>query len=34
MSFTQSSGIYPASPADFRVGWFGDVDTNQLFDYE
>lgn len=34
MSFTQSSGIYPAGPGDFRVGWFGDVDTNSLFDYE
>jgi prepilin-type processing-associated H-X9-DG protein/prepilin-type N-terminal cleavage/methylation domain-containing protein len=31
MDFTWSSGLYPLDPADWSIGWFGDVETNTTF---
>lgn len=31
MTFSHSSGIYPADPAEHGIGWPGDADTNDLF---
>lgn len=34
MSFTASSGIYTGLAGEHDVGWFGDVSTNDLYDYD
>ncbi|MCO6438771.1 MAG: prepilin-type N-terminal cleavage/methylation domain-containing protein [Phycisphaerae bacterium] len=31
-TFTWSSGFYPADPARWNIGWFGERDDNSLFD--
>ncbi|MBY0312619.1 MAG: DUF1559 domain-containing protein [Phycisphaerales bacterium] len=31
MTFTWSSGLFSADPAELGIGWSGDVDNNQLF---
>ncbi|MFM9956990.1 MAG: prepilin-type N-terminal cleavage/methylation domain-containing protein [Phycisphaerales bacterium] len=31
LAHSESSGVYPLNPADFRVGWFGDVSSNHDF---
>jgi len=33
MSHSESSGFYPLDPRSNNIGWFGNVDTNDLFDY-
>lgn len=32
-SLSTSSGLYPADPAAYGIGWFGRSDDNDLFDY-
>ena len=34
MTFTWRSGLYPADPAQWAIGWFGDSDDNGWFDLE
>ncbi len=34
MAFTWWSGIYAADPKAFSIGWPGEIDGNDLFDYE
>ncbi len=33
-SFSEASGIYTLDPALFEIGWFGDVSSNAMFDYD
>ncbi len=33
MTFSASSGVYPASPQPSHIGWFGTADDNRAFDY-
>lgn len=33
-TFSTFSGLYPADPAAYGIGWFGRADDNELFDYQ
>lgn len=33
LAHSESSGLYPLNPASASIGWFGDTDTNFLYDY-
>ncbi len=34
MTFTWKSGMYPADPKRYGIGWFGDSDDNRLYDLD
>jgi len=34
MTFTWKSGMYPADPKRYDIGWFGDSDDNRLYDLD
>jgi len=34
MTFTWKSGLYPADPKRFGIGWFGETDDNRYYDLD